>query len=143
MEHDVATTDSAPSLTTLLLTTARELTAAVERHLAETGLGIDDWLAIATLASAPELTMTELRNRTLTSAPTLSRVTDRLVSKALVFREVDAADRRRVRLHLSKRGTELYQKLNPLIQAAEREWAAANDSNPLVRSLQRHRLRSR
>ncbi|MBF6454618.1 MarR family transcriptional regulator [Nocardia cyriacigeorgica] len=138
MEHHVATTDSEPSLTTLLLTTTRELTAAVEGHLSDTGLGIDDWLVIATLATEPELTMTELRHRTLTSAPTLSRVTDRLVSRALLFREVDAADRRRVRLHLTKRGAELHQKLDPVIRAAEREWTAANDGNLLLISLQRH-----
>ncbi|TLF76802.1 MarR family winged helix-turn-helix transcriptional regulator [Nocardia cyriacigeorgica] len=132
MEHNVATSGSDRSLTRLLLTTARELTAAIEGHLSDTGLGIDDWLVIATLATAPELTMTELRARTHISAPTLSRVTDRLVSRALVFREVDAADRRRVRLHLSKRGTELYRKLNPVIQAAEQDWTIENEDNLLV-----------
>ncbi|RJO77561.1 MarR family transcriptional regulator [Nocardia panacis] len=114
------------SLTARVMTAARQVGAAIEAQLAPEQLGVDDWLVIEALAEVPELAMSELRSRTLTSAPTLTRVIDRLVTRALVYREVDAEDRRRVRLQLSKRGIELYRRLAPNIQAAEHSWLTEN-----------------
>lgn len=113
------------SLTARLVTASRQLTAAVEAVLAAEQLTVDDWLVVEALAGVDELAMTDLRARTLTSAPTLSRVVDRLATRALLFREVDATDRRRVRLHLSKRGEALHRRVGPLVAEAEQAWSAA------------------
>lgn len=57
--------------------------------------------------------MAELSPRTATSGATLTRSVDRLVSHALVYREVSAEDRRRVKVHLSARGAAIHQELTP------------------------------
>lgn len=57
--------------------------------------------------------MAELSPRAATSGATLTRSVDRLVSHALVYREVSAEDRRRVKVHLSARGAAIHQELEP------------------------------
>ncbi len=111
------------SLVATLVSAARGATAAVEHELGAEGLTLDHWLVVETLAAGIAMPLTEVRARTLVSAPTLTRVVDHLVSKALLFREVDAKDRRKVRVRLSKRGVALYQRLASSIAAAERQWA--------------------
>ncbi|WP_216901175.1 MarR family transcriptional regulator [Nocardia alni] len=114
------------SLVATLVSAARGAIAAVERELGAEGLTIDHWLVVEMLAAGTAMALTEVRVRTLVSAPTLTRVVDHLVSKALLFREVDAKDRRKVRVRLSKRGMALHRRLASSIAAAEREWAGAH-----------------
>lgn len=105
-----------------LLRAARMLSAVIERHVTGDDLTVDDWLVLEALGESPGLTMAELRAQTLTAAPTLTRVIDRLVGRALVFREVDAEDRRKVRVNLSKRGTALHTRLLTAVRSAEQAW---------------------
>jgi DNA-binding MarR family transcriptional regulator len=115
-----------PSRTAVLIVTARKAAAAVDRTLAAEDVTVDDWLVLEALADVMELPMAQVRAATLTSAPTLSRVVDRLVSRALVFREVDAADRRKVRIGLSKRGVVLHRRLAAAVRATEQQWLDSN-----------------
>ncbi|MGV9802200.1 MarR family winged helix-turn-helix transcriptional regulator [Mycobacterium sp. NPDC003449] len=101
---------------------ARMLGAVIERHLTAEDLTLDDWLVLEALADSPGLTMAELRAETMAAAPTLTRVVDRLVGRALVFREVDGEDRRKVRVNLSKRGAALHGRLLTTIRPAEKAW---------------------
>lgn len=101
------------------------ISAVIERELAADDLPLDDWLVMEALAESPGLTMAELRDYTLTPAPTLTRVVDRLVSRSLVFRSVDGDDRRKVRVSLSKRGAALHARLGPELQRAEQAWLAS------------------
>lgn len=71
--------------------------------LSAEGLSLDEWLVIDALTSAPQ-TMTDLADYLCITGPTLTRVIDRLVSKALVYREVEPGDRRKVRVHIASRG---------------------------------------
>ncbi|WP_347338897.1 MarR family transcriptional regulator [Mycolicibacterium sp. P9-64] len=118
--------DVATSMSAVMLRAARRLTTGVETELQESGLGIDHWLSMDALASSAGLTMAELQAATLTAGPTLTRVVDRLVTRALVYREVDQFDRRKVRVFLSKRGTTLHRSLRERIAPVEVEWATAN-----------------
>ncbi|KWX25837.1 MarR family winged helix-turn-helix transcriptional regulator [Mycolicibacterium wolinskyi] len=118
---DVLPPDGPPT-GTHLVRLARMIGAVIERHLADEDLTLDDWLVLEALGTAPGLTMAELRAQTLTAAPTLTRVVDRLVARALVFREVDADDRRKVRVNLSKRGAALHARLLSTIRPAEQAW---------------------
>lgn len=101
---------------------ARVISAVIEHELAGDDLTLDDWLVLEALGASPGLTMAELRARTLTAAPTLTRVVDRLVARAAVFREVDADDRRKVRVNLSKRGAALHSRLVAAVRPAEQAW---------------------
>jgi len=105
-----------------VLRAARMLGAVIERQVSGEDLTLDDWLVLTALADSPGLTMAELRAQTQAAAPTLTRVVDRLAGRALVFREVDADDRRKVRVNLSKRGTALHARLLTTVRPAEQAW---------------------
>jgi DNA-binding MarR family transcriptional regulator len=109
---------------------ARMISAVIEHELAGEDLTLDDWLVLEALGASPGLTMAELRAQTLTAAPTLTRVVDRLVARAAVFREVDADDRRKVRVNLSKRGAALHSRLLAAVRPAEQAWFDEHGVSP-------------
>lgn len=126
------------SVTVALLRAARVAAQAADEALAADNVTADHYLALDTLIDRPGATMAELRDRTRIPAPTLTRVVDRLVSIAAVYREVDADDRRRVRVHPSARGRQLHARLSAAIRDVERDWLAELSdarSADLVRSL--------
>ncbi|WP_430334190.1 MarR family winged helix-turn-helix transcriptional regulator [Rhodococcus sp. ACT016] len=110
------------SVTVALLRTARVAAQAADDALAADNLNVDHYLVLDTLAECPGATMADLRDRTRIPAPTLTRVVDRLVSIAAVYREVDADDRRKVRVHPSARGRQLHARLAATVRDAERVW---------------------
>ncbi|WP_237707831.1 MarR family winged helix-turn-helix transcriptional regulator [Hoyosella subflava] len=100
---------------------------AAEALMQSESLSFDQWLVIEALAlagsrSAEGRTMAEVQHATQVSGPTLTRVVDKLVMRAFLYREVDPADRRKVRVHLSDRGADLYARLADLLAADESEW---------------------
>ncbi|MGW5049544.1 MarR family winged helix-turn-helix transcriptional regulator [Actinokineospora sp. NPDC004072] len=114
----------AEPLTRALTRAVRTVTAQVENVLRPDGLSLDQWLVLEALAEQRGLAMAELANRTSATGPTLTRVVDKLVSTALVYREVDPADRRRVRVYLSPRGRALHKRLAVKVADVERDLLA-------------------
>jgi DNA-binding MarR family transcriptional regulator len=109
-------------LTRLATRAARVLGARVEHMLRADGITLEQWLVMEALAEHHALTMAGLATQTMATGPTLTRVVDRLVSTAAAYREVDAHDRRRVRVYLSSRGQRLYRKIAPKVREVEREF---------------------
>ncbi len=109
------------SLTGLLTRAARLTAVRVEEILKADGLSLDQWLVVEALVTEGALTMAEIAARTMITGPTLTRVVDRLVTTAAVYREVDLADRRRVRVHLAPRGRSAHRRLAPKVEMAERQ----------------------
>ncbi|WP_240918820.1 MarR family transcriptional regulator [Rhodococcus sp. 14C212] len=110
------------SATTALVLAARLAAQSIETVLSSDELNMDHFLVLEALAVRPGLTMAELRDRTQTPAPTLTRVVDRLVSVAAVYREVDAHDRRKTRVYLSVRGKKLFDRLSASVRDVEQAW---------------------
>ncbi len=54
--------------------------------------------------------MSEIAEFALMPAPSLTRLIDRMVTDGLVYRTVDARDRRRVLVHLTARGRDLQRR---------------------------------
>lgn len=132
---DVLPPDGAATPTSSeVLRAARVLGAVIERQVSGEDLTLDDWLVLAALADSPGLTMAELRTQTQAAAPTLTRVVDRLAGRALVFREVDADDRRKVRVNLSKRGAALHTRLLTTVRPAEQAWFDQHGVSPWMRA---------
>lgn len=77
--------------------------------LSAEGLSLDQWLVLDALFGAPQ-TMTDLADYLCITGPTLTRIIDRLVSKALVYREVEPGDRRKVRVYIASRGKAAHAK---------------------------------
>ncbi|MEL7975570.1 MarR family transcriptional regulator [Isoptericola sp. F-RaC21] len=87
--------------------------------LAQAGCTVDEWLVLGALGRRPGATMSELRAATVTDKATLGRRVDALVTRALVYREVDAFDRRVIRVHLSSRGRDVLSGLDARLAQAE------------------------
>jgi DNA-binding MarR family transcriptional regulator len=113
-EEDAAT---APSL--LLDRAAGRVSAAVQKVLRDSGLTLERWRILDLLAGRDGMTMSEIANAVVVTGPTLTRIVDDLATKALVHREVDAHDRRRVLVHLTPRGEQLRSSLRPAVAEAE------------------------
>lgn len=97
----------------------------VEKILLHHRLTLDQWRVLRALADNGPLSMSDLGSRTRISGPTLTRVVDRLVERSLIYRNVDAADRRRVLVHVAERGRVLHRSLAPRIDEAEQTGLSA------------------
>ena len=71
------------------------------------------------LADGKGHSMGDLGNAVLLNHPTLTKMVDRMVSDALVYRVQDPNDRRRVLMHLSDRGKVLAKRLSSLASRQE------------------------
>jgi|GEM_PF-3660694 len=87
--------------------------------VAHGGCTVDEWLVLDALGRRPGATMSELRAATVMDKATLGRRVDALVTRALVYREVDAFDRRVIRVHLSSRGRDVLSGLDARLAEAE------------------------
>jgi len=120
----------------LLQQVASGLTARVEEILGDGDLTLDQWRVLHTVTERGPLSMTDLSGRTRISGPTVTRIVDRLVERSLLYRNVDATDRRRVVVHVADRGRALCRSLGPRIAEAERHGLAALSSTEM-RTLRR------
>lgn len=75
------------------------------------GYTLDEWLVLDVLGAGDGLTMSQLREAVLADKATLGRRVDDLLTKALVYREVDGLDRRVIRVYLSSRGRDVLARL--------------------------------
>lgn len=124
----------------LLTLVAGRLNRDIGTVLAAEELSVDQWSVLDYLDEAGPCTMTVLASATGTSGATLTRIVDRLVSRALVYRNADSGDRRRVLVHVSERGRSVTQELRPRIRAAEDGVTAelsARERDELTRLLHR------
>lgn len=114
----VATTSHADVADAMSATVLRESVLAARRAarnaaevLGPEGYSLDEWLVLDVLGADDGLTMSQLREAVLADKATLGRRVDDLLTKALVYREVDAFDRRVIRVYLSSRGRDVLARL--------------------------------
>lgn len=91
----------------------RRLNASNAAILKAEGLTPEQWRVLDFLVRGSEIPMTELAAAVSTPAPTLTRIVDKLVSRALVYRSSGMKDRRRVLVHASRRGEDLHARVAP------------------------------
>ncbi len=113
-EKDVAV---APSL--LLDRAAGRVSSAVQKVLRDSGITLEKWRILDLLAEREGMTMSEIATAVVVTGPTLTRIVDDLATRALVHREVDVHDRRRVLVHLTPRGQRMRASLRPAVLEAE------------------------
>lgn len=118
-------------LTRALTRAVRAVTSRVEDVLRPEGLSLDQWLVLEALAEEHGQAMAELAARTSVTGPTLTRVVDKLVSTATVYREVDPDDRRRVRVYLSPRGRSLHKRVAVKVAEVEHDLLGETGSRTL------------
>ncbi|WP_288273895.1 MarR family transcriptional regulator [uncultured Bifidobacterium sp.] len=74
-------------------------------------LTVDEWLIMDTIAGHGGITMSGLAQDTVLPAATLSRLVDRLVDEALLYRKANPFDRRQIQVYVSQRGMRLMEKI--------------------------------
>jgi DNA-binding MarR family transcriptional regulator len=88
-------------------------------------LNVTEWRLLAVLGRYPDLSATELAERTAMDKVAISRAVASLVAEGRLTRKVDGDDRRRARLRLSAKGYRIYDQVAPLAMQYEQRLLAA------------------
>lgn len=126
----------------LLSQVAYQVSRRVETALGPDGPTLDQWRVLTLLADGAGHSMTEIATHAMVPAPTLTKIVDRLVDRALVYRRADDADRRRVLVFLSQHGRQTHARLAPAVARVADALAGelgAQDAALLVELLERLR----
>lgn len=102
----------------------RLLSGWLSALLQEERCTLEEWRVLKILSDGQGHIMTEIAEFALLPAPTLSKLMDRMVSAALVYRRADDQDRRRVLAYLAEDGRARYERAAARVAAAEAELAA-------------------
>ncbi|QJY49302.1 MarR family winged helix-turn-helix transcriptional regulator [Pseudonocardia broussonetiae] len=91
----------------------------IEAVVATDGLTIDQWRVLDLLSDGGGHTMSGIAAAVGVPSPTLTKLVDRLVDTARVYRLADARDRRRVLVFLSDEGHAVHTRLSPAVRDVE------------------------
>ena len=99
--------------------TAHRLKMGLRRAFTSQGHDVtpEQWVVLYRLYESQGLTQVELGERTVKDKTSITRILDRLESKALAERRRDANDRRSQRIFLTPDGRDLVEHLVPLVRA--------------------------
>lgn len=103
----------------LLAQANREINRQLEIRLSTEGVPVEQWRILKVLSDGDGHSMGELAEAVLLNHPTLTKMVDRMVSDALVYRRQDVDDRRKVLMFISDRGKALCKRLNSLAASQE------------------------
>ncbi len=78
------------------------------------GLSITEWRIMAVLGEYAGASADEVSNKTQIEKSIISRAVQKLLSRHLIHREVDSADRRRQNLVLTDIGEDVYRQIVPV-----------------------------
>ncbi|WP_237535655.1 MarR family transcriptional regulator [Streptomyces sp. SID3343] len=129
-----------PLLIELVTLAQRRLTRTLTVALSEEDCTFDQWLVMRTLAdggSSGKL-MGELAHELLIPHASLTRIVDALADAGRLYRRQSSEDRRRIAVHLSRRGHERLERLNALAaahEAAVRASCASDDPGRIIEHL--------
>ena len=112
--------DTGETVVLLLSDVERRITRRLAQVLADDACTVERWRVLALLAGGGRHPMTELAEFTLLPPASLTRLIDGMVADNLVHRKVDPRDRRRVLVHLTRRGQAARRRLSARI-ATERD----------------------
>lgn len=108
--------DPSPSLQALLVEASRHATADLERVLGREGLPLEFWRVLEVLADENGRAMSALAEAVSMKLPSLSKLVDRMVARALVQRAPDPEDQRRVLVYISDLGLAKVRQLKGSVQ---------------------------
>lgn len=121
--------------------TARWWTESISAGLLDSDVNsLEGWRELGALRSGDGSTMSEMSAAMAIPLPTLTRIVDKLVDAGFVLRRIDAADRRRVLIHLSARGKNKVRKLTKqesLVRAMLIDALGEDTATQLIRTLAR------
>ncbi|GAA1962119.1 MarR family winged helix-turn-helix transcriptional regulator [Catenulispora subtropica] len=127
-------TGSQDRLVSVLTSAQRTLSKELAERLAAEQVTVDQWRVLRLLGhpdAADGTATSELAERTQIAAPSLTRLLDGLVDRALVYRKQSLHDGRRIDLHLSDPGRRLLTRLEAIVEAHEQVLARRLGTNGL------------
>jgi len=89
----------------------RQLEQALAARLKPAGLSVEQYWILRALARRDGLAMGELAQKLVVDSPTLTKMIDRLVASADVYRGPDPHDRRKVLVFISDKGRARFETL--------------------------------
>jgi len=116
----------------LLAQASREINRQLESRLSDEGVPLDQWRILKVLSDLNGHSMGDLADAVLLNHPTLTKIIDRMVSDALVYRVPDSIDRRRVLIFISDRGRLLNSRLEALVRRQEADFVHGYGSQSVV-----------
>lgn len=116
----VTATGGVSPLNRVLAQAERQVARQLEPVLAEDQLTVDRWRVLDLLVDGDGHAMFEIATAIAVPGPSLTKIVDRLVDAALVYRLVDDRDRRRVLAFASTHGIETHARLAPQVAEVER-----------------------
>lgn len=111
----------------ILASVSRRLDEELAEKLRPDGIPIEQLRILSALASQNGRSMGELAELVLVDAPTLTKIIDRMVNEALVYRGPSPKDRRKVLIFLAAKGRALHTRLAKLVRDQQRSIVARLD----------------
>lgn len=102
----------------------RKIEQSIEAGLKPLGVSIEHYRVLMALSSSNAMPMGELAAKVFVDSPTLTKIIDKMVATADVYRGPDPQDRRRVLVFLSDKGRNAFSKLQAIGVAAEHKLVA-------------------
>jgi DNA-binding MarR family transcriptional regulator len=102
----------------------RKIEQSMEASLKPHGVSMEQYRVLRTLDEVNGLPMGDLATLVFVDSPTLTRIIDRMVASADVFRGPDPEDRRRVLVFISDKGRENLVRIQSIGEEAERQLVA-------------------
>jgi DNA-binding MarR family transcriptional regulator len=116
-EERVATRRTGEALVLALSDAERRVTRRLAQVLALHACTVERWRALALLVGDESHDMSELAEFTQLPPASVTRLVDALVADNLAHRKADPRDRRRVLVHITRRGLALQRTLSERIEA--------------------------
>ena len=98
----------------LLAQANRQVQKQLDDEFRREGVPVEQWRILKLLGERNGRSMGDLTQAALLNHPTLTKMIDRMVSDALVYRRPDPEDGRRVLIFISERGRAVNERLNRL-----------------------------
>jgi DNA-binding MarR family transcriptional regulator len=105
----------------LIASVNRQIEEDLEDRLRPEGLPIEQFRVLNALSQKDGQPMGALANRVLVDATTLTKLIDRMMAEALVYRAPDPHDRRKVLIFLATKGRALCDRLAPVVGEQQRQ----------------------
>jgi DNA-binding MarR family transcriptional regulator len=119
----------------------RQLEEDLQESLRPEGIAIEQFRILSTLDASDGRPMGELASAVLVDPATLTKIVDRMVTDALVYRAPSAQDRRRVLIFTAPKGKALYKRLKGITRNQQKclmerlDKAQAEDLTRVLRGL--------
>lgn len=105
-----------------LTVAAARLSADLEKHYrTQYGISIPEWRILLNLGYAGDVSVRDIEKRVSLEKSKVSRAATKLEAKGYITKQVDAADRRLLKMALTAEGAEILRKLIPIAKKYEKK----------------------